>query len=891
MPSYPSIKSGSSFRGRDSDLAEMIEEIKEVRVGDRSVAVASYWYNRRWLCRHFFPKECEGLDDGAIDRLGDERGLPKRCPASLRALEQVERERQDIFLHSGLSFTRKMVRQVSDIASLDADSQPGAYKVPYLNGPTGSGKTMLVRIYAAATGKAYFPILCTNDNDEMLTKKLVGQVSLRVGVRTVEMKKRAHYGVFETKESLLSFLRALKNRGAEESLESHRAAFASISNEEWDGIAAENGFPSDQAFAGTFVLGEAALAARTPGGVVVNFDEVGLVSETLQASVRDGFSDRSETHRYGVNHFFTTTDNPPSAKYSNRTQLSGDTASRVQFMTVDLPGPEEMVPDVCRSLGHHVEAEESRRRMMTDPKCATTPGLEEPRHPILADREGMDDDILPPVEIMRKSAAVEGEKDPTKFFKGILGPDGERYFPERGEDGGELLSSLLSREQAINLSMRIVSLFCRSYQQLNEPTGALNPRFYSHDSANAPEFSRRTLRSICSSIEDQMRGVLEKSKAGESVNMPESLSFSVMKALESYIFKQVDFRAAPSGTTVEGESSRKAARESRPVISQIVRDSGLGWGDLMELFAPAQAGWIEEEVGKMFGITAGGGKNLEKVAAVAGEISREMRPQDSLFKISTDGEAIFFPVGVGTPGDSDLSRIDGMLLYKTLDPHNDGTTFDDLKARLDAHEKEGKADPLLDFIAAAAGQEGIGENAAKVFDRLKNGGAELGCRWGGDISRTNSGCGAYLIPLGMGKAIAMDYGLNPSKKQPEVQWKLLDGRDEIAAFVCSAVLDQDSPGFSVPGARMRKHTSLSMVSPTGGVLRVAASASGGIEVGKKVPDLPEGGTTRPVKNSPSGILPESGGLPKASATGKVQATPVKSRKKQTYTRKPGGVAD
>lgn len=883
MPSYTSIKSGASFQGRDAELAEMVEEIKEIRVGDRSVAVASYWYNRDWLVRHFFPEESRGLDSEGLRSLGDEKGLPSRCPASLWALSQVEKERQDLFVHSGLSFTRKMVRQVNDLAGLDADSQPGAYKVPYLNGPTGSGKTMLVRVYSAGLGKAYFPILCTNDNDEMLTKKLVGQVSLRVGVRTEEMKKRANYGVFETKDALLSFLRALKQAGGGDTLESHLQAMRNIGPEEWDSIAAANGFPSDQSFAGTFVLGEAALAARIPGGVVVNFDELGLVSETLQAAVRDGFSDRSEVHRYGVNHVFTTTDNPPGAKYLNRTQLSGDTASRLQFITVDLPGPEEMVPDVCKGLGHRIDAEESRKRMMGDPKCATTPGLEEPRQPILDDREGMDADILPPPDVIRRTAAVDSERDPVKFFKGLLGDQGDKYFPDKVEGDEQFMPALLSREQAVNLSMRIVSLFSRAYQQLNEPTGALNPRFYSHESSNSPELSRRTLRSICSSIEDQVRGAVERAKGGEQVNMSECLSMAVMKSLETYVFKQVDFRAAPTGTTLEGESSRKAARESRPVISQIVRDSGLGWGDLMELFAPAQVGWIEEEVGRMLG--GADKKSNAKVTAAAAAVTREMRPQDSIIKISAGGEAIFVPVGVG---EGEVARIDGMLLYRTLDPHNDGITLDQLRARIESHEAKavGESEPLLEFISQASKEGGLGGDADNLAARLASGKFEIGCKWGADMAKSNSGVGAYLIALGGGKALALDYGIDPSKKTPEVQWKLLEGRDEMAAFVCRTVLDRDAPGFCVPGEKERKHTTLTLIRPTGGVMRVAKGEDG-LEVGRSVPKVERAvalGRTEAAEKTAAAPLTKA---PAPATAGGM----AKARKKQTYTRKNAGIDD
>ncbi len=884
MPSYTSIKTKASFQGRDAELAEQVEEIREVKVGDRSVAVASYWYNREWLTRHFFPEESEGLDSKGLNELADKQGLPSRCPASLWALSQVERERQDLFVHSGLSFTRKLVRQVIDLANLDADSQPGAYKVPYINGPTGSGKTMLVRVYSAAIGKAYYPILCTNDNDEMLTKKLVGQVSLRVGVRTEEMKKRANYGVFETKNAMLAFMRALKKNGGGDTLESHTQAMQNVSPEEWDEMAGFNGFPSDQSFAGTFVMGEAALAAKIPGGVVVNFDEVGLVSETLQAVVRDGFSDRSEVHKYGVNHTFTTTDNPPGGKYLNRTQLSGDTAARLNFITVDLPGPEEMVPDVCRGLGHKVEAEESRKRMMSDPKCATTPGLEESRRPILDDHEGMDADILPPPEIMSKTGTTEAEKDPANFFRKLLGEDGEKFFPTDSK-GDQAMPSLLSREQAVNLSMRIVSFFSRAYQQLNEPTGALNPRFYSHDSSNTPEFSRRTLRSICSSIEDQMRGVSEKVKGGEQVNMGEALSLSVMRSLETYIFKQVDFRAAPTGTTLEGESNRKAARESRPVISQLVRDSGLGWGELVELFAPAQMGWIEDEVGQIFG-----GRidkpTLSKVGAVAAELGREMKPQDSMIRVAVDGEAIFIPVAHGGLGD-EVSRIDGMLLYKTLDPHNDGITIDDLRQRLQQHGegalRGGQTEPLLDFITSAASSTGLPRDAEAVSARLKTSKVDVACKWGGDTAKINSGVGAYLIALGGEKAIALDYGINASKKTPEVQWKLLEGRDEIAAFVCSSVLDRDAPGFCVPGEKSRKHTNLTLIQAEDKILRVADN-NGKVEVTRTVPmiDIPlergpsdKGGGKTEVVTRQAKIPSQA---PKLSTAGK-------ARKKQTYTRR------
>jgi len=878
MPSYSSIKSGASFQGRDADLAEMVEEIKEVKVGDRSVAVASYWYNRKWLVQKFFPDECDGLTPQEMEKLADDKGLPSRCPASLWALGQVEKERQDIFVHAGLSFTKKMVRTVIDLATLDADGQPGAYKVPYLNGPTGSGKTMVVRSYAAAVGKAYYPVLCTGDNDEMLTKKLVGHVSLRVGVRTEEMKKRAQYGVFDTDGALLSFLRALKKHGGGDTLESHAAAFQNIQPEDWDGIAADNGLPSDQSFAGTFVLGEAALGARIPGGVLVNFDEIGLVSETVQAAVRDGFSDRSEVHRYGVNHMFATTDNPPGAGYSNRTPLSRDTAARLQSMHIGLPGPDEMVPDVCMSLGHAIDAEESLRRMSNDPKCSTTPGLGETRSPILEDREGMDADLLPPAEVIRRTANTDAEKDPSKFFSDLLGATGgEKYAPNLKKDKAGFTSTLLSREQAVNLSMRIVSLFCRVYQQLTEPTGALNPRMYNHESANSPEISRRTFRSICAGIEDQMRGALERSRGGEQVNIPEALSLSVMRSLDMYIFKQVDFRAAPTGTTLEGDSNRKAARESRPVISQLIRESGLGWGDLMELFAPAQVGWIEDEVAKM---TKGSQADMSKVAAAAAEITREMKPQDSIVKIAVNNESIFVPVEV-SPGD-ELSRIDGTLLYRTLDPHNDGITKEQLQERLDQYTQSGGGEPLFDFILGAAAAEGVGGNAQPLCGRLKKSDAEIDCKWGGDISKTNSGCGIYLIPLGGERALALDYGINPSRKKSEISWTLLEGKSRISEFICATVLDRDSPGFSVPGQdRVRKHTTITLVKPTGGVLRVS-SASGNLEVGGTLPpieDSPDHETKKTLAASRSERAEQTAPLPKA------QPASSKTRKKQVYTRK------
>lgn len=884
MPSYTSIKSGSSFQGRDAELVEMLEEVVEKRIGDRSVAVGSYWYNREWLVRQFFPQESRGLDSEGLKNLGDAKGLPSRCPASLWSMSQVEKERRELFIHAGLSFSRKMVRQTNQLAELFADSRPGAYKVPYLNGPTGSGKTILARIVPALMGVAYFPVLCTSDADEMLTKKLVGQVSLRVGVRTEEMKKRANYGVFETKESLLSFMRALKKHGGENTLESHLEAMRDIGPEDWDGIAADNGFPSDQAFAGTFVLGEAALAAKIPGGVWVNFDELGLVPETLQANVRDGFSDRSEVHRFGVNHFFATTDNPPGGKFTNRVQLSGDTASRVIFVSMDLPGAEEMVPIVCQGLGYQIDAEESWTRMTADAKCSTTPGLEEMRRTILDDREGMDADLLPPADVVQRSEAVEAEKNPIKFFKTILGEWGDKHFTGTMEATGGQARALLSREQAVNLSMRIVSFFRRAYQQLNDPTGALNPRFYNHESANSPELSVRTYSSICASFEDQMRGAVGRARDGEQVNMPECLGLAVMKSLETYILNQVDFRAAPTGTTLEGESSRKAARESRPVISQILRDSGLGWGDLQELFAPAQVGWIEEEVSRMFDVGKGDKKSLSKITNGAGEIARDMSPQDSILKISTTSEAIFIPIG-GAGGD--IPKVDGMLLYRTLDPHNDGITREQLREKLDNHEgKPDKGgDALLDFILTAADTYGIGGTSEALADRLGARETTVGCKWGGDLAKSNSGVGAYLVPLGGGKAIALDYGVNPSKKTPEVQWKLLEGRDEIAEFVCSAVLDRDAPGFCVPGDKARKHTSLTLVRPTGGVMRFSKGEDG-VEVGRTIPEAKNlGERTRDdvKKDSPTTPLPSK--LPPSAISS------AKGRKKQTYTRKTASIDD
>jgi hypothetical protein len=281
-----------------------------------------------------------------------------------------------------------------------------------------------------------------------------------------------------------------------------------------------------------------------------------------------------------------------------------------------------------------------------------------------------------------------------------------------------------------------------------------------------------------------------------------------------------------------------------------------------------------------------GKADMSKVSAAAAEIAREMKPQDSLVKVSTKGEAIFVPVELGA-GD-ELSRIDGALLYRTLDPHNDGITKEQLKERLEQYSKSGGGEPLLDFIMSAAAAEGVGSNSEALGGRLSSGASDISCKWGGDLAKTNSGCGIYLIPLGGGRAVAIDYGINPSQKKPEISWTMLEGRDQISEFVCATVLDRDSPGFSVPGQdRIRKHTTLTLVKPTGGVLRVAAKDEG-IEIGNSLPPA-----DRDVKAAEANKTGQRQALQEENARPLPKSTvaPAKTKKKQVYTRKPAAGHD
>jgi hypothetical protein len=818
----------------------MSEEIKRVKVGDRSVAVSSYWYNRNWLVKNLFPDEAEGLDDAGLKKLGDDQGLPVRCPGSIWALNQVRKERRDVFVDMKLSFSSKMVDQVKDLADLDADSLPGAYQVAYLNGPTGSGKTMMVRIFCATVGKAYFPVLCTGDDELMLTKKLKGKKDLRASIRTEEMRKRAEYGVFETKDALLAYLRALRKNGAGDTLESHVDAFKKISQTDWDFVAESNGFPSDDSFSGIYVYGEAELAARIPMGVAVNFDEFGLATGAVQADIRELFFDRSSDLTPGVNAVFFTTDNPAGEKYFNRTPIAGDNASRLQFRTVPLPGPDELVPDVCRSFGHKVEVTEANSRLLEDSFCSTTPGLEESRPSILKDAVGMDKDVIPPSKLMGGGGKNE---DPHEFFRKALGDEANTYFPDSKDD--RILSKFLSREQAVNLSMRLVSFFCRIYKHVNDPTGPLNPKLYDHDSANAPEFSRRTLRSICTGVENRVRDLVEEIKDGEKVNVSEQLALCVHKSVESYILKQLDFRAAPTGTTVDGDSTRKAARESRPVISQVVRDSGLAWGDLKELFAPAQGGWVEEDLTKSFGLGKGSEDVLKNVCESAAQMGNEMKPQDSLLRIKTGDEVIYLPVGRETGGGQ--SGLEAKMLYRLLDPNSDGLSSAQLDGMLADYRQGGRSGENAIFDAAIRIAEmpetGTGTSAlATRVPQKESGEIDLAARWGGEIAKTSGGSGIYLVGLGGGRAVAFDF--DPSERRGgdkvgRVVGVSLNSAEEIVAFLSDAVVEGSSPGFSVDGTN-RAHRNIHFLYPTAAPLHIKREGRGF----SCARDIPEGDLTK-----------------------------------------------
>lgn len=910
MPSFTSIKSGSSFQGRDAELIEMSDEIKKVKVGDRTVATASYWYNRKWLAKRFFADKAVGLDDEGLERLADEEGLPERCPASLWALKQVEKERRDIFLDSGLSFSSKMVDQVRDLADLDADSVPGAYQVPYLNGPTGSGKTMLVRIYSASVGKAYFPVLCTGDDELMLTKKLKGKKDLRASVRTEEIKKRAEFGVFETKEAQLEFLRELKRNGGGATLESHLDAFKSIDLDSWDRVAEFNGFPSDQSFSGIYVYGEAELAARIPMGVVTNFDEFGLATGAVQADIRELFFDRAEMTP-GVNAVFTTTDNPAGEKYFNRTPIAGDNASRLQFRPIPLPSPDELVPDVCRSLGHKIDVEEANDRLLADIFCSTTPGLEERRPSILRDGASMDQEVIPPAKLVgggrKTGAAGRGQdEEAVKFFKDILGDDGEKYFPEDNRE--KLLSKLLTREQAIGLSMRIVSLFNRVYRHVNEATGPLNPKFYNHDSANAPEFSRRTLRSICVGVENRMRDLLEEMKDGK-VNVPEQMSLCVQKSIESYIFKQIDFRSAPSGTTIDGDNGRKAARESRPVISQIIKDSGLGWKDLTDLFAPEQGGWIETEAARAFGFSNPETKapdGYDKVVATAEEMSKEIRPQDTVVRLKLGDNVVFLPMGDAgiSPG---VNSFDSKRLYTSLDPTSDGLSLEQLMQKLDKYEAGEMGgvneQPVLDAISKVSGGYPSDNDLSNLADHIKNiqGGkpseeVDVAVQWGGDIVKVSGGNGIYLIPLGGAKAVVLDYDpvakkTSTGERVPVTKVSVLEGREQIAEFVAHRVIEGKSPGFEIPGVGGRNHVALAFMAPTAKPMTVRMSPDGKNIVAERGVGAAENVTVRRDVGKGVGGASLDGAdevaRPAAPLPGVKPTAAVKPRKKQVY-HKPDG---
>jgi hypothetical protein len=798
----------------------MSEEIKNVKMGDRTVAVASYWYNRNWLVKHLFPTESEGLDDAGLNQLGDEQGLPERCPADIWALNQVAKERRDIFVDMKLSFSSKTVDQIKDLADLDADSVPGAYQVAYLHGPTGSGKTMMARIYCATVGKAYFPILCTGDDELMLTKKLKGKKDLRASVRTEEMKKRAEHGVFETKDALLSFLRALRKNGAGTTLESHQEAFRKISQTDWDFTAEANGFPSDDSFSGIYVYGEAELAAKKPMGVGVNFDEYGLATGAVQADIRELFFDRSSDLTPGVNTVFFTTDNPAGEKYFNRTPIAGDNASRLQFRPVPLPGPDELVPDVCRSFGHKVEVSEANRRLLDDSFCSTTPGLEESRPSILKDSVGMDKDVIPPSKVMSGA----DKDDPVEFFKKALGQDSALYFSDTKDD--KILSKFLNREQAINLSMRLVSFFCRIYKHVNDPTGPLSPKLYDHDSANSPEFSRRTLRSICTGIENRIRDVMEEIKDGGKINVPEQLALCVHKSVESYVLKQLDFRAAPTGTTVDGDSTRKAAREARPVISQVIRDSGLAWGDLGELFSAPQGGWVEEDLARSFDFSKPEAvAGIEGVCERARQLGTEMKPQDSLLRFKVGNESVYIPAGRDPSGAQ--VGIEAKMLYKLLDPNSEGLSPQQLSGMLEDYRSRGDSGGNIIFDSAIRMAElpstpGSLDRLSDRFPKSETVELDFSAKWGGEISKTSAGSGIYILALGGGKAVAFDY--DPSEKRGadkigKAVGTVLDGAGEIVNFLSSAVVQGDAPGFSISGAS-RTHRAVNFLYPTTEPLRV-----------------------------------------------------------------------
>lgn len=814
----------------------MTEEVRKVKVGDRTVATASYWYNRNWLVQNLFPEQAEGLDNDGLKQLGDEQGLPERCPGSLWALQQVQKERRDVFIDSGLSFSSKIADQVKDLADLDADSVPGAYQVPYLNGPTGSGKTMMVRIYAAAVGKAYFPVLCTGDDELMLTKKLKGKKDLRASVRTEEMKKRAQFGVFETKDALLSFQRSLRKNGAGSTLESHQTAFQKISQTDWDFTAESNGFPGDDSFSGIYVYGEAELASRIPMGVVVNFDEFGLATGAVQADIRELFFDRSNELTPGVNATFTTTDNPAGEKYFNRTPIAGDNASRLQFRPVPLPGPDELVPDVARSFGYKVEVEESNKRLLSDSFCSTTPGLEEVRPSMLKDHAGMDKDVIPPAKLI---SGGDKTKDPSQFFRDILGDQADTYFPEVKQE--KILPKFLTPEQGVNLSMRLVSLFCRVYKHVNDPTGPLNPKFYNHDSVNAPEFSRRTLRSICSGVENRMRDLLEDIKDGGKTNVPEQLSLCVQKAAESYIFKQLDFRTAPTGTTVDGDSTRKAARESRPVISQILRDSGMGWGDLKELFAPAQGGWIEEDLAKAFSDKGAWNREIE---AAGMTMVNEMKPQDSLIRIKVGDESFYLTAGKDF---SENGGLEAKALYKFLDPVSEGLSEIQLQQMFEPYREKSinsgeRGDNAIFDATLRICDQGFADGGHDLIAQRIPGGQptsiQFGAKWGSDIAKSTGGSGIYVLALGNGRALAFDHDPAGGDDGKTVA-QSFNNPGELVSFLSKAVLKGDAPGFSLDGVG-RVHRTVNFLNPSSKSLYVRKTQDG-VAFGREVPSAEEVG--------------------------------------------------
>jgi hypothetical protein len=881
MPSYTSIQSGASFQGRDAELVSMTEEVRKVKAGDRTVAVASYWFNRNWLVKKFFPEEAEGLDEAGLKKLGDEQGLPERCPGSLWALNQVRKERRDIFIDSGLSFSNKTADQIKDLADLDADSVPGAYQVPYYNGPTGSGKTMLVRIYAASFGKAYFPVLCTGDDELMLTKKLKGKKDLRASVRTEEMKKRAEFGVFETGEAQLAFLRALRKNGAGTTLESHQDAFRKISQTDWDFVAEANGFPGDDSFSGIYVYGEAELAARIPMGVVVNFDEYGLATGAVQADIRELFFDRSNDLAPGVNAIFTTTDNPAGEKYFNRTPIAGDNASRLQFRPVPLPSPDELVPDVARSFGYKVEVEEANKRLLGDAFCSTTPGLEEVRPSILKDVTGMDKDVIPPAKLVSGKA---GQGDATQFFRDILGDEADAYFPENRQE--KVLSKFLTPEQGVNLSMRLVSLFCRVYKHVNDPTGPLNPKFYNHDSANSPEFSRRTLRSICAGIENRMRDFLEELKDGAKVNVPEQLALCVQKTTESYIFKQLDFRTAPSGTTIDGDSTRKAARESRPVISQNLRDSGLGWGDLKELFAPAQGGWIEDDLQKILPLKENS-KTAQDLAGAGMRMVNEMKPQDSLIRLRMGNESFYFTAGKDF---AEGGGLEAKALYKFLDPVSEGLPEDKLQAMFSDYKRgmvnsDGFSENTIFDAAIKITEQGFGDGGhAELSGRISGATPEVvdfGAKWGSDISKSTGGSGIYVLSLGQGKAIVFDHDPSAGEAGKTVAMSV-GSQEELVSFLSKAVTRGDAPGFSLDGTG-RVHRTINFLNPSSKALYVKKDGDS-VEFGREVPKGMPITHTPQVKDTEQ-ALTKSGGFDEQSLSvakiSKIKKT-VAPRKKHIY---------